>query len=179
MAVPPIGPLHHFTVVCPDVDASLAWYQRVLGARVVRAKRVSGSAASPGGFAPVGIEVGGTVIDLFQADESWQPYPGSGGQHYAFSIKWEDVDGWFAHLKEQGIDLMIHPAGEEFLSLYFDDPSGYHLELSLHSLDKELVRRERDRLMKTYGRVYHWEDGNRVPPGQPQGVWVKVPTPVS
>lgn len=88
-----------------------------------------------------------------------------------FTIRWEDVDAWFAHLRAHGVELAIHPAGDQVISLYFRDPTGYHLELNLRSDSPEFVRQERERLVKTYGNLYRWEDGCGLPPGQPHAVW--------
>lgn len=162
--------LDHFTLVCQDLDESIRFYTEVLGAKVVRGKRPA-SGPSPAGLAPVGIRIGNVGMDLFQAADDWQPYPGTFAQHYAFSIAWEDVDEWFAHMRRHGIDLTIHPAGEQVISLYFSDPTGYHLELNLRSDQPEFVMEQRERLLAKYGNAYHWEDGFGIPEGQPQGRW--------
>ena len=169
--MPKLDQFDHFTVVCRDLDESIRFYRDVLGATVTRPARPSRAPGSPAGLAPVGIQIGNIGMDLFQADGDWQPYPGTFAQHFAFRIRWEEVDEWFAHLRTHGIQLKVHPAGAEVISLYFEDPTGYHLELNLQSKDPGQVIRERDRLMATYGNPYHWDDGFGVPDGQPQAHW--------
>jgi glyoxylase I family protein len=169
--MPDLQGFDHFTVVCRDLNESLRFYTEVLGATVVRAARPSAAPGSPAGLAPVGIRLGTIGMDLFQADGDWQPYPGTYAQHFAFNISWEDVDSWFAHMQDHGIQLQVHPAGNEVISLYFTDPTGYHMELNLRSRDPDLVERERERLLKTYGNLYRWDDGFGVPDGQPQAHW--------
>lgn len=169
MAVPRMYGLHHFTLICKDVEESVRFYTEVLGAIVERERRPSVDA--PGGYGPVGIQLGNVVIDLFQADENWQPYPGTYAQHYAFHIPWEEVDAWFAHMRAHGIQLAIHPTGDRSLSLYFSDPTGYHLELNLRG-DPPFVREQCQRLMEKYGNPYYWGDGLGLPEGQPHGAWI-------
>jgi catechol 2,3-dioxygenase-like lactoylglutathione lyase family enzyme len=169
--MPEIIGFDHFTVVCRDLDASLQFYCEVLGAEVNRPKRPSGAPGSPAGLAPVGIRVGPIGMDLFQADGDWQPYPGTYAQHMAFNIRWEDADRWFEHMQAHGIRLQVHPAGDEVVSLYFTDPTGYHLELNLRSEDKAYVVQQRERLLQRWGNLYRWQDGFGVPEGQPQGHW--------
>lgn len=176
--MPEIQQFDHFTVVCRNLEESIRFYRDVLGATITRAARPSSAPGSPAGLAPVGIRIGNFGMDLFQADGDWQPYPGTYAQHFAFSIRWEDADAWFAHMRDHGITLRVHPAGAEVISLYFEDPTGYHMELNLRSRDPEQVNRERERLLATYGNLYRWEDGFGVPEGQPQGHWAtKVPSP--
>lgn len=172
--MPTIERFDHFTVICRDLDESIRFYSEVLGAVVERPPRPSGSPGSPAGLSPVGIRIGNIRMDLFKADGNWQPYPGTFAQHYAFVIRWEDVDAWFEHMQQHGIQLAVHPAGTEVISLYFSDPTGYHMELNLRSADPEFVRKERDRLIQTYGNPYHWEDGFGVPERQPQGIWASA-----
>lgn len=166
---PPIQSLHHFTIVCRDLDESVRFYQDVLGG-VVEPRVRRPSVGAPGGHGPVQVAIGNVVIDMFQADDTWQPYPGSYAQHYAFLISWDDVDEWFDHMRKHNVPISIHPTGDRALSLYFSDPSGYHLELNLRG-DPELVREQTGLLIERYGNAYHWVDGNGVPEGQPQAPW--------
>jgi catechol 2,3-dioxygenase-like lactoylglutathione lyase family enzyme len=174
--MPDIVGFDHFTIICKDLDATIEWYIDVMGAKLDRPKRKSTAPGSPAGNAPVGIRVGPIGMDLFQADGDWQPYPGTYAQHYAFNIRWEDADTWFEHMRARGINLQIHPAGDEVVSLYLTDPTGYHLELNLRSLDKPFVIEQRERLLAKWGNIYRWDDGFGVPEGQPQSHWA---TPVA
>lgn len=160
--MPEVQSLHHFTLLCRDREESVRFYTEVLGAKVdPRPSRPSPGA--PANRGPVGIHVGNVVIDLFQADDTWEPYPGNYAQHYAFLIAWEDVDAWFAHMHDQGVPLTIHPTGDRAISLYFSDPTGYHLELNLRSDSVEFVREQTRALIERYGNAYHWTDGTGVP----------------
>lgn len=173
--MPALEGFDHFTMVCRDLDRSIQFYTEVLGATVERPKRPSSSAGSPAGLSPVGIRIGNIGIDLFQAADDWQPYPGTYAQHYAFRIRWEDVDAWFAHLREKEIELFIHPAGDRTISLYLTDPTGYHIELNLRSDSPDFIREQCKRLIEKHGRVYHWTDGFGVPADQPQSQWATAP----
>lgn len=172
--MPEIAGLDHFTLVCRDLDESVRFYTEVLGATIERPKRVSTSVGSPAGLSPVGIMIGSLRIDLFQADDDWQPYPGTLAQHYAFPIKWEDIDAWFTHMKSHNVAVQIHPAGDRTISLYFSDPTGYHMELNVRNSPPEVVQREVERLLDAYGNPYFWADGPSVPAGQPVGRWASA-----
>ncbi|MBM2809521.1 MAG: Fumarylacetoacetase [Chloroflexi bacterium] len=169
--MPKIAGFDHFTIICRDLDESIRWYQEVMGATIERPKRRAPDPGLPAGLAPVGIRVGPIGIDLFQSDGDWQPYPGTYCQHYAFNIPWEDVDEWFEHMRAHGIELEIHPAGPEVISLYFVDPTGYHMELNLRSMDKEYVIQQRERLLAKWGNLYYFAQGFGVPEQQPRGQW--------
>ena len=155
--MPDIMRFHHFTLVCRDIQESLRFYTEVLGATIERHRRRN--VGAPGGYGPIGIEIGNVTIDLFQADGDWKPFPGTYAQHYAFQIPWEAADAWFAHMKEHGVPLAIHPTSDRVISIYFTDPSGYHLELNMRSDSPEQIRREAQRLIDAYGSTYYWTDG--------------------
>jgi catechol-2,3-dioxygenase len=137
---PPIQRLEHWTLVSSDVDRSRQFYIDVLGA---------GSPPRVGG--PVSVELAGTLIDIFPANERQQPSPGGGGQHHAYIIRLEDYDPWVEHLKSKDVQTRLTTHGLGRMSIYVDDPDGYHIELTVPFEDPEQGRQEIEKRGLTVG----------------------------
>jgi len=129
--VPAIQRLDHWTLVTSDVERTRRFYAEVLGAALP--KRSGG---------PASVNLAGTVIDFFPATEDNPPSPGSWGQHHAYIIDLEDYDGWVEHLSAQGVAYRRTTHGLHRMSIYVDDPDGYHIELTVAFEDQEVARRE-------------------------------------
>ena len=128
---PPVQRLEHWTLVASDVERTKRFYTEVLGARLP--ERTGG---------PASVNLAGTVIDFFPAGEGRQPSPGSGGQHHAYIIRLEDYDAWVEHLRRHGVPARLTTHGLGRMSIYFDDPDGYHIEFTVPFEDIETGRRE-------------------------------------
>ena len=148
---PPIGRLDHWTLVTRDVERSKRFYTEVLGAQERDATE-----------GPASVNLAGTVIDLFPANDApWpgHPSPGSGAQHHAYLIKLEDFEPWLAHLQAHNLPTRVMAHGLIRMSMYVDDPDGYHIELTVPFGDPEVGRRE----IEKRGLL---EQANRRPPWQ-------------
>ncbi len=128
---PHIEKLEHWTLVAQDVEATKRFYTEILGAKLP--ERVGG---------PVSVNLAGTIIDFFPASERGNPSPGSGGQHHAYIIRLEDYDPWVEHLGQHKVPVRLTTHGLGRMSIYIDDPDGYHLELTVPFSDPEVGRRE-------------------------------------
>ena len=128
---PHIEKLEHWTLVASDVERSKRFYTEVLGAK---------PPARTGG--PVSVILAGTIIDLFPANDRQQPSPGGGGQHHAYIIRLEDYDPWVEHLRGCNVPARLTTHGLGRMSIYVDDPDGYHIELTVPFDDAETGRRE-------------------------------------
>jgi catechol 2,3-dioxygenase-like lactoylglutathione lyase family enzyme len=128
---PPIQRLEHWTLVSTDIEMTKRFYIEVLGA--TEPERTGG---------PVSMNLAGTLIDFFPASKEWTPAPGSGGQHHAYIIALEDYDPWVEHLKAKGVPTRLTTHGLGRMSIYVDDPDGYHIELTVPFSDPETGRRE-------------------------------------
>ena len=129
--VPAIQRLDHWTLVTTDVERTQRFYAEVLGAALP--KRVAG---------PASVNLAGTVIDFFPASADNPPSPGGWGQHHAYIIGLDDYDGWVEHLSEKGVAYHRTTHGLHRMSIYVDDPDGYHIELTVVFDDQEVGRRE-------------------------------------
>lgn len=135
MAVtPPIQRFDHWTLVARDPERSRRFYTQVLGAEEL-----------PLGEGFLSVQLAGTIIDLFPANDApWpgQPAPGSGGQHHAYIIALADYDRWLAHFAAHGVPTRGMAHGLIRMSMYVEDPDGYHIELTVPFQDRVLARSE-------------------------------------
>jgi catechol 2,3-dioxygenase-like lactoylglutathione lyase family enzyme len=131
---PPIQRLEHWTLVASDVERSRRFYKEVLGAN--DPERVGG---------PVSVSLAGTLIDIFPTQGDRTPSPGSGGQHHAYIIELGDYDAWVEHFQASGVPARLTTHGLGRMSIYVDDPDGYHIELTVPFPDAETGRREIER----------------------------------
>jgi catechol-2,3-dioxygenase len=130
-SAPAVQRLEHWTLVTNDVERSLNFYTEVLGA--AKPDRQGG---------PTSVNLAGTIIDLFPARGDWQPSPGSTGQHHAYIINLEDYDPWVEQLRKHNVDIQMRTHGLHRMSIYLDDPDGYHIEFTVPFEDDEIGRRE-------------------------------------
>ena len=131
MTAPKIEKLEHWTLVASDVERTRRFYTEVMGARLP--DRATG---------PVSVDLAGTLIDFFPAGDRQQPQPGSNGQHHAYIIKLDDYDPWVEHLRGQDVPIRLTTHGLGRMSIYLDDPDGYHIELTVPFENAEIGRRE-------------------------------------
>lgn len=119
----------HIAIVVPDMVEAERWYVDVLGAEVVGRYNWGGDTAHP--VTPhEDIRLGRDVISLFWGDPTRsQPRL----IHYAFGCgSMDELDKWQAHLESKDVAIrgpMAHP-GFGAVSIYFDDPWGYRLEIT-------------------------------------------------
>jgi len=122
--------LEHWTLVTSDVERSKRFYTEVLGATAVDREW------------PPSVILGNTTIDLFAANDEQKPEPGSLGQHHAYRIRLQDYDRWVEHLRGHGAEIFLASHGARRMSIYVDDPDGYHIELTVGFANAEEGRRE-------------------------------------
>ncbi len=128
---PPVQRLEHWTLVASDVEKTKRFYTEVLGAQ--EPERQGG---------PTSVNLAGTIIDFFPARGEQKPSPGSGGQHHAYIIRLEDYDPWVQHLESKGVAYRRTTHGLGRISIYVDDPDGYHLEFTVPFENQETGRQE-------------------------------------
>jgi catechol 2,3-dioxygenase-like lactoylglutathione lyase family enzyme len=109
--------LNHWTLVSTDIPRTVRFYVDALGATKLEREF------------PTGVELGNTVIDIFPATGGEAPSPGTLGQHHAYGIRLEDYDEWAEHLRAQDAPVKLACHGPRLMTMYTEDPDGYHIEL--------------------------------------------------
>jgi catechol 2,3-dioxygenase-like lactoylglutathione lyase family enzyme len=124
--------LDHWTLVTSDVARAKRFYTEVLRATPIDREW------------PPSVVLGGVIIDFFSPSQQ-HPEPGSMGQHHAYVIRLEDYDEWVEHFRALGVPMMCANHGMGRMSVYVDDPDGYHIELTVPFADVERGRQEIER----------------------------------
>jgi catechol 2,3-dioxygenase-like lactoylglutathione lyase family enzyme len=128
--------------VSTDIPRTKQFYVDVLGAKPLPREW------------PAGVELAGTVIDIFPAVDDQQPLPGSLGQHHAYNIRLEEYDAWAEHIRAHDAPLLLACHGPRLMTMYTRDPDGYHIELVVEFETAEEGRREIDkRGIKPYSNL--------------------------
>lgn len=124
--------LDHVAITVSDIDATLCWYERVLGAEMLFADQWEA------GRMPVAIlQIGQSRLSVHPAAAPAAPHartptPGSADLCFRFGGSAQKMSD---HLTEAGVDIVEGPVariasnGERGVSLYFRDPDGNLLEL--------------------------------------------------
>jgi len=126
-----ISGFDHLAVTCTDVDASIAFYEQVLGARLLHAEHWRA------GSMPVALmNVGAQNLSLHRAASPVRPHatsptPGA----VDLCLRWEGtIDAAIAHLGAHGVEVIEGPVARRSsddrpaTSVYFRDPDGNLLE---------------------------------------------------
>ena len=118
--------LDHIVLCVADVEATKLWYERVLG--------MESREERPGKWS---LHFGNHKISLQDADSApdiaKDTVPGSGN----FCILTDEpIENVVMHLEAQGVDIRIGPAEREgaagkIMSVYFNDPDGNLVEVSI------------------------------------------------
>ncbi len=125
--------LDHWTLVTSDIARTKRFYTEVLGATPLLREW------------PPSVVLGGTTIDFFATTPDQHPQPGTRGQHHAYIIRLEDYDEWVEHFRAHGVPASCATHGAGRMSIYVEDPDGYHIELTVPFTDLEQGRREQER----------------------------------
>ncbi|WP_326547488.1 VOC family protein [Mycolicibacterium sp. ND9-15] len=134
--VPGITGIHHISITVTDLAASLAWYERLLGADRLPMKFPHYECEDTG-YAELLIEPGsGVVIGLHTNtgnDGARFDEAATGLDHVAFNVASRaELDAWTRRLDELGIEHSDVRAVEEpfpFATVVFRDPDNIQLEL--------------------------------------------------
>ena len=114
-----LGPVHHVSINCADVEATAPFYTEVLGMKTLERPDFPFN----GRWLQTG---GGGEVHLIEV-EGWQPPK---GQHWAFRVN--DIDATVAELRDRGVEVKDPKAlpGTTARQTFFFDPSGNMIELN-------------------------------------------------
>jgi len=135
-AAPAVTGLHHISITVTDIEASLDWYQRLLGANRVPLK-FPHFGCEDTGYGELLIEPRSGVIVGLHTNSGNDGVPfdeaRTGLDHVAWNVgSREDLQAWTAWLDELGIEHSGIREGQvpfEFATVVFRDPDNIQLEL--------------------------------------------------
>lgn len=133
---PAVTGLHHISITVTDIEASLDWYQRLLGANRVPMK-FPHFGCEDTGYGELLIEPRSGVIVGLHTNSGNDGVPfdeaRTGLDHVALNVSTRaDLQAWIAWLDELGIEHSGIREGQvpfEFATVVFRDPDNIQLEL--------------------------------------------------
>lgn len=133
---PAVTGIHHLSITVTDLEASLAWYQRLLGADRVPMKFPHYEREDTG-YGELLVEPrSGVVIGLHtNTGNDGQPFDEArtGLDHVALNVaSRDDLEAWTKRLDELGIEHSGVRTGDQpfpFATVVFRDPDNIQLEL--------------------------------------------------
>lgn len=125
-----IDRIDHFVLTVRDLEASLRFYERVLGARIV---------PPPGGRGPTAVAFGRQKINLHVTGKEFEPkatHPTVGAGDFCL-ITEQPVESVIAYLKACGVAIEVGPVPRfgalgKMTSVYFRDPDGNLVEVATY-----------------------------------------------
>jgi catechol 2,3-dioxygenase-like lactoylglutathione lyase family enzyme len=134
-AAPRIDGLLETALYVADLDRSSAFYEHVLGLRVMlRSPRLVALDAGRQGVLLLFL-AGATSADVVEAGGTIPGHEGTGRLHMAFAVPAEDLGAWRERLAEAGVALSGEMAWTRGgTSLYVSDPDGHVIELATPGL---------------------------------------------
>jgi glyoxylase I family protein len=127
-----IAGLHHVTLLCGDVERSLAFYRNLLGMRVVKQTVNEDDRRARHLF--FGDEEGrpGTLITCLEYPELEEGNVGRGStHHFALTVESdEELEAWREYLTGRGVPCTEVLDRKYFKSVYLRDPDGHIVELA-------------------------------------------------
>ena len=118
--------LDHVALRVRDINRSAEWYEKTLGLQRLQPKEWAPF--------PIFMVAGQTGIALFPTQNTNAQLPSKGdwicAHHYAFRVDQEKKEKAKAHLSEQGMEWTFQDH-HYFHSIYFNDPDGHRLELTV------------------------------------------------
>jgi glyoxylase I family protein len=127
-----IAGLHHITLLCADVERSLAFYRNVLGMSLVK-QTVNDDDSNARHFV-FGDEEGrtGTLITCLEYPDLDEGTVGRGStHHFALAVESEaELVAWHDYLVSRGIPTTEVMDRSDFKSIYLRDPDGHIVEIA-------------------------------------------------
>jgi catechol 2,3-dioxygenase-like lactoylglutathione lyase family enzyme len=127
-----IAGLHHVTLLCADVERSLAFYRNLLGMRLVKQTVNEDDRRARHFF--FGDEEGrpGTLITCLEYPDLDEGSVGRGStHHFALAVESEaELAAWRDYLVSNGISVTDVMDRTYFKSIYLRDPDGHILEIA-------------------------------------------------
>ena len=144
--------IHHVAYRCKDAKETVQWYEKHLGMKFVLAiaENEVPSTKAPDPYMHIFMDAGdGNILAFFELpnqkpmgrDENTPAWV----QHLALKVKsYDDLVNTKAKLEAAGIEVVGPTDHTIFKSIYFFDPNGHRLELTVNTATAEQERRARE-----------------------------------
>ncbi|GAC1323772.1 MAG: hypothetical protein NVSMB25_20510 [Thermoleophilaceae bacterium] len=125
--------IHHLTILCENLERSVAFYEGVLGLRLIKRTH---NEDDPGArhffFSADSIGSPGTVVSCMEYPQMDEGSVGRGSiHHFALSVDTADeLEGWRAYLESRGVGATEVLDRSFFKSIYLKDPDGNLVEIA-------------------------------------------------
>ena len=127
-----ISGLHHITIICSQLDRTVAFYRDLLGMRVVKQTLNHDDANSRHFYFGDAEGNAGTLVTCFEYPQMEPSRAGPGGtHHFALAVDTdEDLMGWREYLESRGVPVTEVLDRTYFKSVYLRDPDGHIVEIA-------------------------------------------------
>ncbi len=162
-----VNRLHHFAYKCRDAEETRAFYEDVLGlplVHIVQAETVP-SIGEKCPFVHIFFEMrDGSYLAFFDLGDDTAPLPSpntpSWVNHLALEMDTvEEVRAARERLMAAGLDVKGVTDHDFINSIYFFDPNGIRLELTVRTRDEEWLA---DEALSAHGKLAEWTARKRV-----------------
>ena len=120
--------IEHVSIRCRDLEASIGYYQKMFGARVMLRRNL------PNSKQIAYLQIGDTMLELMDFGPAAEPVDSR--EHYGVThigIKTDDFDAAYRDLKAKGADFLGEPfePAPGIRLVFLRDPNGAILELAM------------------------------------------------
>ncbi len=127
--------LHHITLICADMERTIAFYRDLLGLAVVRDGVSDDDTDSRHVWFGAVDGTPGRLVSFMEYPQLPKAVVGIGAaHHFAVSVESsEELDAWRDYLRNQGVECSEVLDRGAFRSLYLRDPDGHIVEIATRS----------------------------------------------
>ena len=124
--------IHHITLLCSNLDRSVAFYRDVLGLRLVKQTVNHDDPNARHFYFGDADGTPGTVVTCMEYPQMEEGAVGRGStHHFAFLVESaEELEGWRQYLKSRGVGCTTALDRTYFRSIYLRDPDGHIIEIA-------------------------------------------------
>lgn len=138
--------VHHITLICTDMDRTIAFYRDLLGLRLIKRTVNFDDPGTKHFYFADEKGTPGTVVTFFEYPQAAPGRVGAGStHHFAFEVADDQEQlAWREKLMAAGVQVTPVRDRKYFKSIYFNDPDGHILEIATSgpgfTVDEDLDR---------------------------------------